>query len=121
MTHTHTEKIALPEFFTPDTSELDEDHVRAALDFLIAVEPEPPPESREEYEELIEPYREQIAAAMATLRGFAEQTRSMTLEQLQADYYGFTNGPRYLVSANVAAVVQGALNEAWSGAGPWRR
>jgi hypothetical protein len=58
---------------------------------------------------------------MAILRGFAEQSRPMTLEQMQADYYGFTNDPRYLVSPSVAAVVQAALNDAWSGVGPWRR
>jgi hypothetical protein len=115
------ESITLPEYITPDSSDLDEDHVRAALDFLIAVEPVPPPESREEYEKLTAPYRQQIAAAMATLRNFAKQTRPMTLERMQADYYGFTNDPRYLVAAAVAAVVQGALNEAWNGIGPWRR
>ena len=111
----------MPEFLIPDTSELNEDHVRAALDFLIAVEPEPPPESRAEYEQLTAPYREQIAAAMATLRAFARQTRPMSLERMQAEYYGFTNDPRYLVSADVAAVVRGELNEAWNGVGPWRR
>jgi hypothetical protein len=85
----------LPEYIVPDTSELDEDHVRSALDFLIAVEPDPPPESREGYEAATEPYRQQIAAAMATLRAFAEQTQPMTSEQMQADYYGFTNDPRW--------------------------
>jgi hypothetical protein len=111
----------LPEYSVPDTSELDEDHVRSALDFLIAVEPDPPPESREEYKAATEPYRQQIAAAMATLRAFAEQTQPMTLEQMQADYYGFTNDPRYLVSSDVSAIVRGALSEAWNGVGPWRR
>jgi hypothetical protein len=111
----------LPEYITPDASEFDEDHVRAALDFLIAVEPVPPPESREEYKALTAPYRAQIAAAMATLRSFAEQTQPMTLERMRADYYGFTNDPRYLVTSDVAAVAQGALNEAWNGMGPWRR
>ena len=111
----------MPEYIVPDTSELDEDHVRSALDFLIAVEPDPPPESREGYEAATEPCRRQIAAAMATLRAFAEQTQPMTLEQMQADYYGFTNDPRYLVSSDVSAIVRGALSEAWNGVGPWRR
>jgi hypothetical protein len=111
----------LPEHIVPDTSELDEDHVRSALDFLIAGEPDPPPESRKGYETATEPYRQQIAAAMATLRAFAEQTQPMTLEQMQADYYGFTNDPRYLVSSDVSAIVRGALSEAWDGVGPWRR
>ena len=111
----------MPEYIVPNTSELDEDHVRSALDFLIAVEPDPPPESREGYEAATEPYRQQIAAAMATLRAFAEQTQSMILEQMQATYYGFTNDPRYLVSSDVSAIVRGALSEAWNGVGPWRR
>jgi hypothetical protein len=85
----------LPEYIVPDTSELDEDHVRSALDFLIAVEPDPPPESREGYAAATGPYRQQIAAAMATLRAFAEQTQPMTLEQMQVDDYGFTNDPRW--------------------------
>ena len=48
----------MPEYIVPDTSELDEDHVRSALDFLIAVEPDPPPESREEYKAATKPYRQ---------------------------------------------------------------
>ena len=103
------------------TSELDENHVRAALNFLISVEPDPPSESRGAYEAATEPYRQQIFAAMATLRSFAEQTRPRTLEQMQIDYYGFVNHPRYLVSPEVSDVVRGALNEAWHGVGPWRR
>jgi hypothetical protein len=114
-------KITLIRFAPPNTSELDEDHVRAALNFLISVEPDPPLESRGAYEAATEPYRQQIFAAMATLRSFAEQTRPMTLEQMQIDYYGFVNHPRYLVSPEVSEVVRGALDEAWSGVGPWRR
>jgi hypothetical protein len=111
----------VPEYIAPNTSELNEEHVRSALDFLIAVEPDPPPESREEYEAATEPYRQQTATAMATLRSFADQTQPMTLDQMQADYYGFTNDPRYLVSSDVLAIVCGALSEAWTGVGPWRR
>jgi hypothetical protein len=111
----------VPEYIAPDTSELNEDHVRSALDFLIAVEPDPPPESREEHEAATEPDHQLIVAAMATLRSFADQTQPRTLDQMQADYYGFTNDPRYLVSFDVLAIVRGALGEAWNGVGPWRR
>jgi len=111
----------VPEQVTPNTSELNENHVRAALDFLIAVEPVPPSATRDDYEAATMPYRQQIAAAMATLRCFAEQATPMKLERMQADYYGFINDSRYLVSDNVSAVVRGALNEAWNGVGPWRR
>ncbi len=105
----------------PDTSELDENHVCAALNFLISVEPDPPAESRDAYEAATVPYRQQICAAMATLRSFAEQTRPVTLEQMQIDYYGFVNHPRYLVSSDVSDIVRGAINDAWNGVGPWRR
>ena len=109
------------DYVAPESSELNEDHVRAALDFLVAVEPKPAPESRDEYEGLTRPHRGQIVAAMTTLRSFAEQAKPVTLEQMQSDYYGFTNDPRYLVSSGVSAIVRGSLNDAWDGVGPWRR
>jgi hypothetical protein len=106
-------------YTAPETSEIDEDHVRCALNYLISIEPNPPPESREAYDAATRPYRQQIAAAMATLRKYAEQVR--TLEQMQLEYYGFTNDPRYLVSPQVSSIVCGALNEAWHGIGQWQR
>ena len=109
------------EYIAPDTSQLNQDHVRAALDFLIAVEPDPPPGSREEHEAATKPYRQQIAGAMATLRSFAERAQPMDVDEMRADYYGFTNDPCYLVSPDVLAIVRGALDEAWNGVGPWRR
>ena len=111
----------MPEYSSPEASNLTEDHVRSALDFLVAVEPEPPPESREEYEAATEPYHTQISAAMVTLRKFAEEAQPASLEQMQKSYYGFTNDPRYLATAYISSVVCGSLNEAWEGVGPWRR
>jgi hypothetical protein len=118
---TGRESVDLPKYITPTTTEIDEDHVRNALDFLIAVEPIPPRASREQYEAATVRHRQQIAAAMATIRAFARGTVPMTIERMQAEYYGFTNDPRYLVSEEVSAVVRGALDEAWNGVGPWRR
>ena len=111
----------MPAYVAPDTTELDEDHVRAALNLLIAIEPDPPSETREEYEAAIRPYQKDIAAAVATLRSFVIRTAPMTLEQMQQDYYGFTNDPRYLRSSQVSSIVRGALDEAWNGVGEWRR
>jgi hypothetical protein len=108
-------------YVAPDTSELDEDHVHSALDFLIAIEPDPPSETRKGYEAAIRPYQKDIAAAVATLRLFVIRTPPMTLEQMQRDYYGFTNDPRYLRSSQVSSIVRGALDEAWNGVGEWRR
>jgi hypothetical protein len=109
----------LPGYIAPETSEIDEDHVRCALNYLISIEPNPPPESREAYDAATRPYRQQITAAMATLRKYAESVR--TLEQMQLEYYEFTNDPRYLVSPEVSSIVCGALNEAWNGIGQWQR
>jgi hypothetical protein len=111
----------MPAYVAPNTTELDEDHVRSALNFLIAIEPDPPSETREEYEAAIQPYRQDIAAAISTLRLFVTRTPPMTLEQMQRDYYGFTNDPRYLRSSQVSSIVRGALDEAWNGVGEWRR
>jgi hypothetical protein len=113
--------VELPKYITPTTTEIDEDHVRNALDFLIAVEPVPPPASRQEYEAATGLYRRQVAAAMATIRAFVLGAAPRTLDRMQIDYYGFTNDPRYLVSEEVSTVVRGALDEAWNGVGPWRR
>ncbi len=109
----------LPRYTAPDTSEIHEGHVRSALNYLISVEPKPTPESHEAYEAATRPYRQQIAAAMTTIRTFAQGPRS--LEQMQLDYYAITNDPRYLGSPEVSAVVCAALNEAWHGVGPWQR
>ncbi len=110
----------MPRYTAPDTSEMiHEGHVRSALNYLISVEPKPTSESHEAYEAATRPYRQQIAAAMATIRRFAEGLRS--LEQMQLDFYAITNDPRYLGSPEVSAVVCAALNEAWHGVGPRQR
>ena len=107
-------------YVTPgDPAFLHEDDVRKALDFLIAVEPTGV-EAQEEYRAAVAPYLSQVDAAMATLRGFAEQTEPLTLEELQRAYYGLTNDPRYLVSPTVSSVVTSVLQQAWNGVGPWR-
>ncbi len=98
-----------------------EDDLFEALDFLIAVEPDPPASSREEHEAATAQYRLRIDLPMATIRRFAEQTVPLTLEQLRRDYYATTNHPRYLTSPTVSAIVTGPLNEAWDGVGLWRR
>lgn len=116
------EKPAMPEYLGPrQPLFLREDDLFEALDFLIAIESDPPASSREEHEAATARYRPQIDLAMAILRRFAEQTVPLTLEQLQRDYYATTNHPRYLTSATVSAIVTGALNEAWHGVGPWQR
>lgn len=112
---------ARPTYTAPTDDHMHEGHVEAALDFLVAIERDPQPDSIDEYRAAMAPYQEQIAAAMATLRRFAEETTPMSLEQLQRDYYGFTNNPRYLTSPLTSAVVCSALNQAWHGVGPWRK
>jgi hypothetical protein len=105
----------------PPESELTEDDVRIALDFLVAVEPDPQPATREEYAASSLAHKPRIDRAMETLQCFAQQGQPASLEQMQLEYYGFTNDPRYLTSPLVASVVAAALNAAWHGVGPWRR
>ena len=111
----------MPEYRAPAHDELDETHVCAALDFLVAVEPYPPVASREEYESATAAFQPQIAQAMATLRKFGAQTMPLTLEQLQREYVMLTTLPRYTASRRALTVVAGALDEAWNGVGPWLR
>ena len=113
--------VPAPSYHRPPEGLLTEKDVREALDFLVAVEPDPPSASREDYEAAIARFRPQVERAMATLRAFALQAQPLTLERMQAAYYGFANDPRYLASAAVSSIVTGSLNEAWNGVGPWRR
>ena len=113
--------LSVSEYHEPHERLLTAKDVRDALDFLVAVEPDPPLSSREEYEAAIMPFRPQVKRAMATLQGFALQAQPLTLERMQSAYYGFANDPRYLASALVSSVVTGSLNQAWNGVGPWRR
>ena len=108
------------EYHGPQDEFLTEDDVYEALDFLVAVEPRPAPPTYEDYERQLAPYKVKVDLAMHTLRRYAEQTDPMTLEQMQRDYYSFTNDPRYLTSGEVSAVVTGSLKAAWKGVGPWR-
>ena len=110
-----------PIYVEPSTDELTEDHVRQALDFLVVIEPVPMAASSEEYQAAIAPYRLEVAEAITTMRRFVAQTTPMTLQQMQDEYYGFTNDPRYRTSQEVSSVVASALNQAWHGIGPWRR
>ena len=92
--------------------------VRAALDFLVAIEPAEAA-SMAEYEASLAPRRDEVEIAMGTLRGFAEQTDPLTLEALQRAYALLVDEPPYR-APRVAAVVRGALRQAWNGVGPWR-
>jgi hypothetical protein len=103
-----------------DPEAVTESDVHRALGFLIAIEPDEV-SSREEYDAATARYRDQIDAAVRTLRRFAEQIEPKSIETMRAAYYGFTNGPAYLRTSLVSAVVTSALNEAWEGVGPWRR
>lgn len=98
-----------------------EGDVFAALDFLVSIEPDPPPETRADWDSAIAPYNADIARAVATIRAFAEQTEPLTLEALRNHYYDFVNASRYRVSRAVQGIVTGYLNQAWNGVGPWRR
>lgn len=99
----------------------DEDDVFDALDFLVAIEPDPIPATLADWKAAIAPYETDIARALVTLRTFAEETEPLTLEELQRSYYGFVNDERYRVSSYVQGTVIGYLDKAWNDVGPWRR
>ena len=115
-----TVAVHQPSYTAPEHA-LTEDHVREALDFLVAIEPDPPSDTREQYLAAVAPPLQESAAALATLRRFAKQAWPMTLEQMQALYYRFTRDTRYMRSAVACSVVTTVLNQAWNGVGPWQR
>ena len=114
--------VALQYDAPPEAARITEDDVHRALAFLIAIEPDPDDDTLDEaaYDALMEATVARGEVATTVLRRYAEQRQPETLESMQAAYYGFTNDPRYLVSAHVSAVVTSALGQAWDGIGPWR-
>ena len=105
----------------PASDRITDDDVRAALDFIVAVEPDPEPETRQEYEAQTRAFTLDVARAEATLTKYAQQIEPFTLDQMQQAYYSFANDTRYLVSVRASAIVTSALNAAWKSVGPWRR
>ena len=101
---------------SPDTND-----VFAALEFLISIEPMPPPNSRAEWAAALAPYQDSITRAARTLRTFAEQMQPATLEEMQQFFYLFTGAPQYQTCPWMSATVRAYLNEAWSGVGPWQK
>ena len=116
---------ATPGYAGPaDPNEIGVDDVHDALTFLIAIEPDPDDDdidSGEAYEGYIARFQADIARAMATLRGFAEQRQPQTLIEMREIYYEFTNDERYLETAEMSGVITSALRDAWHGVGPWRK
>lgn len=117
---------AAPSYAGPaDPIEIAAEDVHEALAFLIAIEPDPDDDSDidtvEDYEAYMAPFSRDIDRAMATLRRYAAQRQPRTLQEMQEDYYTFTNDDRYLDTSAMSAVVTSALRDAWQGVGPWRR
>jgi len=117
--------VALQFDAPPEAARIMEEDVHRALDFLIAIEPDPDDDTLDNLDDaacdaLMEANVARGEAVTAVLRRYAEQRQPETLESMQAAYYGFTNDPRYLVNAHVSAVVTSTLGQAWDGIGPWR-
>lgn len=105
---------------------IDVQDVHDALEFLIAIEPDPNDDDNdidtvEDYEAYMAPFSQDVGRAMATLRGFAEQRQPRTLQEMQEDYYSFTNDDRYLDTSEMSGVVTSALRDAWKGVGLWQK
>jgi len=99
----------------------DEDDVHDALEFLVSIEPYPPPPAYEQYKAAIAPYETQIDRALGTLCTYASQLQPATLEEMRERFNAIANDPRYLESPYIAATVTAYLNEAFDGLGPWQR
>lgn len=118
---------ATPSYTGPaDPNEIDVNDVHEALEFLVAIEPDPNDDDNdidtvEDYEAHMAPFSQDVGRAMATPHRFAEQKQPRTLQEMQEDYYSFTNDDRYLNTSAMSAVVTSALRDAWKGVGPWRR
>jgi hypothetical protein len=122
MTMPNTRSYADP----ADPNDIDAEDVHEALEFLVAIEPYPDDDdididTVEDYDAYIVQFSQDIDRAMATLRRFAEQRQTRTLQDMQEDYYSFANDDRYLGTSLVSAVVTSALRNAWEGVGPWRK
>ena len=118
--------VALQYDAPSEAARITEEEVHRALAFLIAIEPDPDDDTLDDldeaaYDALMEANVARGEAATTVLRRYAEQRQPEALETMQAAYYGFTNDPRYLVSAYVSAVVTSALGRAWDAVGSWRR
>jgi hypothetical protein len=100
---------------------INEEDAHEALEFLIAIEPDPDDDEIEGYDEHMAPVKDDIGRAMATLRAYAEQRQPRNLPDMMDDYHGFTNDDRYLETGEASGVVISALQDAWDGVGPWRK
>lgn len=89
-----------------------------ALDFLVAIEPDP--ESEIDYREAMLPYKEQTDMANRLIRQFGEQIEPKTLEHMQDVFYSFTNSTKYRATSLSISVVYSALNFGWKNIGPWQ-
>lgn len=91
-----------------------------ALNFLVAIEPEPSDcETGEEYDDLIQLYEPGVTKAKATLRRFSENINPKTLEHMRITYHELVE--RYEKSSLEAGVAASYLNEAMHGVGPWEK
>lgn len=93
-----------------------------AIDFLIAIEPDPEVViEHREYEEIMKKYETEIMMAEAAIRHYGEQIKDKTLANMQKEFYSITNLPKYQKSYIHQSVAYTVLNSQWHGIGPWMK
>ncbi|MEM1182101.1 MAG: hypothetical protein AAGM22_27380 [Acidobacteriota bacterium] len=96
--------------------------LESALDFLIAIEPDPGDvDSTEHYASMMERYQSQIVQAKSVIRQYGEEIRPRSLEAMQRTFYAIANSPKYRKTAIHASVARSALETGWVGINGWER
>lgn len=109
---------------------VDQKRFEDALDFLIAIEPDPEEFSEkcvrlgldegEEYEKIRQEYAESIRCVKLAIQQYARQITPPTVEAMQDVFYRIVRSPKYQSSTVAASVCYSSLNRYWAGINGWR-
>ncbi len=111
------------------TGHVDENTLEAALDFLIAIEPDPDEfveecarlgvDDTEQYKSLQMQHAVSIKCAKAALKQYGRQITPATVEAMRDKFYEIVRSPKYQVSVVSVSVSYTSLNRAWDGINGW--
>lgn len=94
--------------------------VKAALDFLISIQPaDDDPDGGEKFEQAMEEHADTVQRARSILRALGQGIEPKTLEAMQYVFYGLVNSRRYKGNQAAISCVSASLSRAWNGIGPW--
>lgn len=92
----------------------------SALDYLVAIEPEPEPDTfvhMEEYDAMMAPHEAQMETAYATIQAYGELIAPHGLEHMQSVLYRILSDR---TDPKAYAVIECTVNGRWNGLGEWR-